>query len=116
MHNNYIVGIEKKIYREKEMLLYEYDYEEYYSSKENRYLKLKLNKNILSSIDDDEYLIKIGISLAIITKRILILPKFNCSHCKSNKYYLINDFCSYIFLFNMRELDRYFKHKYRENV
>lgn len=110
VHNNYIIGADSKIYREKEMLFYKVDIDQYYSSINNNYFTFIYNHS--SHIYDIENLILAGLSYTNLSNFIFILPRVLCVYCK-----IINKiWCSYIDCWKIRYLDYCFNKKYRENV
>lgn len=114
MHNNWITGMDIKIYRQKEMHLYVYDINGYYSSMNNKYFKI-INKS--KNLEEDEKIVKLGLHIASLTKSVFILPQFKCNHCKRFcKYCKNHTYCSFIEFWKIRPLNRYFKNMYRESV
>lgn len=58
--------------------LFVFNYNGYYSSDSNKYIKLIFNSN---NIVEDEFYLKLGLNIAIITNSIFIFPLFKCNHC-----------------------------------
>lgn len=114
MHNNWITGMDKKIYRQKEMHLFVFDINHYYTSISHKYIKIMFNSY---NINTDEIILKYGLYVASLTKSILILPQFKCNHCSSIcNYCSSHTFCSFIEFWNIREFNKIFKEEYRESV
>lgn len=114
MHNNWITGMDKKIYRQKEMHLFLFDENGYYSSTSRKYVKIIYESK---SISEDERMIELGFFIAFKTNSIFILPQFLCSHCSTIcKYCKTHKFCSFIELWKIRELNKLNKYIYRESV
>lgn len=110
VHNNYIIGADSKLYREKEMLFYKVDIDQYYSNSNNNYFTFIYNRT--TNIYDIEKLILTGLSYSNSSNYIFILPRVLCVYCK-----IINKkWCSYIDCWRIRFLNHCFKGKYRENV
>lgn len=96
------------------MHLYLYDYNGYYSSVTNKYIKIMFESR---NINEDEEILKIGLEISLITKSIFIFPQFRCSHCVGICTYCFNHtFCSFIEFWRIREMNKYFKKIYRESV
>lgn len=110
VHNNYIKGADSKIYREKEMLFYKVDINHYYSNINVYYFTFLYFNS--SSISEIEKLIWIGLSFTNYTNYIFVLPKILCIYCKIYN----NKWCSYIYCWRIRNLNKCFAGKYRENV
>lgn len=110
MHNNYIIGIDSKIYREKEMLFYTVDISEYYSSTKQKYFTFTYLES--NSINDIEILIWKGLMIANKSNIIFILPRILCKYCHNCH----GKWCSYIDCWKIRNLNKCFSEKYRENV
>lgn len=105
---------EGKIYKQKEQLMYYLDDNEYYSSLNNKYIKLGY-EGVAKDKYYDENVVKLGFLIAIETNRIFILPKFSCRNSfMMKKFY--NRKCSFDELFDIRSLDKYLFPYYRENV
>lgn len=106
--------MDSKIYRQKEMHLFVYDYNGYYSSLTHKYIKLVFNSN---NITEDEDILKFGLYIALHTKSIFIFPQFKCEHCSGYcKYCGNHTFCSFIEFWRIREMNKYYKDIYRESV
>lgn len=103
-----------KIYKQKELLIFNIDDNKYYSSATNRFIKLIYN-NRLSDISYDKKLVMFGFTIAIKTNRIFILPKFNCKNSLFLNHHK-NRNCSYDELFDINALDDNLIDYYRENV
>lgn len=114
MHFNCITSFRGKIYKQKELLKYNINEGDYYSSTINKYLKIHYINNS-SNIDYDKKIVMLSFFLAIKTSRILILPKFNCRNSLVMKKFT-NKNCSYDELFDINVLDIYLHKNYRENV
>lgn len=102
----------EKVYRQKELLLYKIDENNYFSSKTNSYFQFHYNSNNLTQ---ERMIIMIGFDMTLKSKRIFILPRFNCS--LRNKFTNIpGKKCCYIDIFNYNLMDKAFRNKFRENV
>lgn len=113
MHNNFIKGIDSKIYREKEMLFYQVDENNYYTSKQQKYISsIIYTKNI----SDIETILYILLKIANRTNRILILPSFPCNlHTNIYNNINTNKKCNFIKYWYIEELNKYYPNKYREH-
>lgn len=112
VHFNYMAGIDQKDYYQKELLFWNYDKNEYYTSIKNKYLMISFQSN---SFDDEELYLKKGLELSLELNRIFILPKFSCKYCE--KVLSQNLKCHYITYFSIRSLNTYYGiNNYRENV
>ena len=102
-----------KIYRLREHLLWNVDAAGYYSNPQGRYL-IYGNTNAKLSNEQEIEALKNALAIGIITKRVVILPKFHCHGCVNpeckNKHH-----CSLNYLIGMANFDRTFKGKYREH-
>lgn len=106
--------MDNKVYRQKEMHLFFYDYNGYYSSLQNKYIKLISNTQ---NIEEDENILKFGFFISNLTNTIFILPQFRCNRCSREcKYCKNHTYCSFIEFWKIRSLNKYFKDKYRESV
>lgn len=114
IHFTYIFSLKAKIYKQKELLMYNIDENHYYSSTINKYITVSYNLNG-TDIKYDRNILILLFSLAIKTNRIFILPKFNCKNSLSFKK-LVNRHCSFDDLFDISALDKYLLKHYRENV
>ena len=82
MHNNFIIGSENKIYRLREMKLYNEDTDEYYSSPTRKYLMADVEEKRRNST---LYLMQVAV-LCRILNRTFLLPTFLCpSHFSVTK-------------------------------
>lgn len=103
-HNDFTFGITSKTYRIRELGVYELDDNEYYSSRNNKYLYYIKEININST----NQLSKILSTLVYICKilnRILIFPRFPCGKNK----------CTFVRMFNLEYFERMCGVNYREN-
>lgn len=114
IHFNCITSLKGKIYKQKELLMYNNDEDEYYSSRNNNYIKIEY-ENSKANIHYDRNVIMLGFYFAIKTQRIFILPKFLCKNSLMHKDLKYKN-CSYDELFDIHSLDNYLKIYYRENV
>ena len=104
-HNNWIVSVEAKVYREKELHQWMYDGDEYYTSTSRKYLTY--NSPLEESDGDEEVrALKSALAIASILNRTLILPKFNCNGTE----------CPLNCLVRIDKFDSEFKFKYREHA
>lgn len=118
IHNNWILGFTGKEYRLKELHLYKFDYDGYYSSEKNNYIMLDYGDQE-RTLENDKVTLMLGMYLGNISNRIVILPRFRCytvdfkftTICKSN-----NDECNFLVLWNIKRFDSVFNGKYRESV
>lgn len=114
VHNNWITGMDKKLYREKEMHFFNFDYNSYYTSISNKYIIFNFTS---TTLDEDELIIKLGLVTVLMTDSILILPQIKCNHCKRIcRYCKSHTYCSYIEFWKIRDLNKYFHGSYRESV
>lgn len=74
MHNNYIVGKSNKLYRMREMLYYNDDNDQYYSSNKRKYLMVDASD---ARIETSTYLRQVAY-LARTLNRTFLLPAFPC--------------------------------------
>jgi hypothetical protein len=79
VHHNWIVGTDAKIYRMKEFLMWYIDTNGYFTSPTAKYLTYSA-KGCSSAVDESEAM-KVALTLAVATGRILILPDFGCHKC-----------------------------------
>ena len=106
VHNNWIVSMEAKVYRAKEMHQWFYNGKEYYSSTDKKYL---VYDNPLSGRNmqsfEKEALVN-ALAIGQILNRIVILPKFHCdrAHCPLNS------------LLSLADFDKQFGDAYREHT
>jgi len=109
VHNNWIVGKAAKIYRQKEMLQWVYDKDEYYSNPNRKYL---LYENALTFDKKEETqnqeLLALTAAIAIgqILNRTVILPRLHCS----------SGFCPWNSRFYIVHMDDSLGGEYRESV
>merc|ERR1712045_368741 len=84
VHNNWIVSKAAKIYRFKEVGLWTFDKDEYYSNISQKYI---LYKNYRDFGNDTLYHEKLALKTALtmgkILNRVVVLPKFDCRLCKN---------------------------------
>jgi len=81
VHNNFVSGLQKKIYRAKELLMWGDDTDQYYSSKTRRYLQFG-NPDPAVDPKTEIQALKTALSIAAILDRTLIMPAFRCSNKK----------------------------------
>lgn len=93
-------------------MLYKFDENKYYSSTSNTYFEFYYNSD---NLIDERKIIMIGFDITIRSKRIFILPRFNCSLIKKYKNNLGKK-CTYADIFKYHLIDKTFKNKFRENV
>ena len=74
VHNNWIVGLENKIYRAKELHQWMNDENQYYSSLTRKYLAYKNYNN--SKKEEQMELLETAFNISKALNRILILPQF----------------------------------------
>ena len=80
VHNNFIHGLENKLYRFKEIKMYKLDRNQEYSNPSAKYLTIEnwgISFIALFDVDQRSELMK-AINLAIQLKRILVVPPFRC--------------------------------------
>ena len=80
IHNNYIHGLENKLYRFKEIKMYKLDRNQEYSNPSAKYLTIETWSrflHLLINIDNKSDLFK-AINLAIKLHRVLVIPPFEC--------------------------------------
>ena len=105
VHNNWLVSLEAKIYRAKELHHWENDENQYYSSKSQKYFTYD-NGPRPYDVDKQILALKTAIAVSHILNRTLILPKF---YCESQSE------CGLNFFLKIREFDRGFHRMYREH-
>ncbi|ESN99530.1 hypothetical protein HELRODRAFT_176694 [Helobdella robusta] len=130
LHNNWIVSKEAKIYRFKEHLMWVYDQDEYYSSPTNMYMSYSNpstwpNTNVTITYEMEA--LKGALAIARMLNRILILPRFHCSHqvpvngkkdvkmTKRRIFRTVLKACPLNGLLNIKSFDSVFQESYREN-
>lgn len=111
IHFNWIITLYEKEYRQREMLLYEYDEDEYYSSTKNKYFKFHY---IVNNFDIEKKIYIFGIYIAFMSNRRFILPNYNCSY-KKKFMNIKGKKCTTADMFNIGGLSK-IKHLLRENV
>ncbi|ELU01390.1 hypothetical protein CAPTEDRAFT_211846 [Capitella teleta] len=99
MHNNWIVSMEAKIYRFKEMHMWLYDQDEYYSSTQRRYLAYQNPTyfgNDSTTLAAERSSLVTALAIGLILNRTVILPKFVCAkkaqQCTILQHYLLKIF------------------------
>lgn len=109
-HNNFIKGSDSKVYREKEMLFYNVDINKYYSDINSKYFTfIYKNSTYIAQI---EKLMWMGLIFSNNTNFIFILPRIICKYCNIHN----RKWCSYIDCWKIRNLNKCFINRYRENV
>lgn len=130
IHNNWMLGFEAKEYRLKELHLYKFDYDGYYSSDNNYYLSLDYDEQertleyyyylLFYFIDrNDKMTLMLGLYLANISNRIVILPRFKCYDVKHKTTPICSTAdteCNFLVHWNIKRFNSVFKAKYRESV
>lgn len=107
-----MVHFTEKIYRQKELLLYIFDENKYFSSATNLYFQFHYSSKDL--IEERSKII-FGFNITLGSKRIFILPRFNCSIVKK----FTNNpekKCTYADIFQYHLIDKKFRNKFRESV
>ncbi|ELT94805.1 hypothetical protein CAPTEDRAFT_212986 [Capitella teleta] len=99
MHNNWIVSMEAKVYRFKEMHMWLYDQDEYYSSTRRRYLAYQNPTyfgNDSTTLAAERRSLITALAIGRILNRTVILPKFVCAkkaqQCTILQHYLLRIF------------------------
>lgn len=111
IHFNWMITLFEKEYRQREMLLYEYDEDEYYSSTENKYFEFHYNIN---SFDLEKKITLFGLNIALLSGRKFIFPKYSCSYI--NRFTNIKGKkCTFADMFKIGGLSKV-KYLFRENV
>ena len=105
VHNNWIVSLEAKVYRAKEVHQWMYDEDEYYSSTSRKYMTYS-NGPQPYRVDREMVALKSGLAMAHVLNRTLVLPKF---YCKKQKESPLNSFLK------IRFFDKSFAGVYREH-
>ena len=84
IHNNYVLSYNHKVYRFKEHLLWMPDAEQYYSSKDRKYIMYQNAYYIgeKKTMIAEEKALKNAFLLGYILNRTVILPKFFCYLCE----------------------------------
>ena len=107
VHNNWIIGIENKVLRAKEMHQWMYDKDTYYTSTTNKYLAYEnpTPKDEKTSAQVQIARLTRALSLGYILERIVILPTF----------YIKNNAKSLFSLIGIKSFDAQFDGAYREH-
>ena len=107
VHNNWIVGMENKILRAKEMHQWMFDKDAYYTSTTNKYLMYENPKPLAKTTAKLVQVtrLKRALSIGHILERIVIMPKF----------YFQNSINTLLKLINIKNLDAQFNGAYREH-
>lgn len=111
LHFNWIITLFEKEYRQREMLLYDYDDNNYYSAKNHKYFILHYNK---SSVDMLNKITLFGFHISIITGRIFIVPQYNCKF-SNRKMTNKTKKCTIADRYNINSFSK-LKYLFRENV
>ena len=121
VHNNWIYTKDAKIHRFKETGLWSIDTNEYYSKKSQKYIRYfnpinskKLSPSEVKNIETNSLIT--AMTLAKITKRIVILPKFHCYGCNNKACQRAIDHCSFNALYHIQTFNRNFSNTYREHL
>ena len=90
VHNNWIVSLEAKVYRSKELHQWMYDDNQYYSSTTTKYLTYSNTLPRENSLNA----LKAALAISDILNRVLILPKFFCdgTACPLNSFLRVSSF------------------------
>jgi hypothetical protein len=107
VHNQNCVGLDNKIYRFKEHLLWSVDTDGYYSSSTNKYFMYATPDSY--SRDDELSALMIALEIGEILDRIIILPEFTCPVPSKSK-------CNLRGAHGLSVLEPRFHGKYREHV
>lgn len=117
VHNNWIVTKEAKRYRFRELLLWSYDNNGYYSNTSTKYI-IYSNPPISSSLQKDSISLELNtlktvLYIGHVLKRVVILPRFHLAKSSNSKRQsaerLLNNWLK------MADFDGQFFDKYREN-
>ncbi len=106
VHNNWIVSKAAKVYRFKEMHLWMYDGDSYYSNTHRKYLQYDNIKFLGSNFSHQKVALQNAFALGRILNRTVILPKFDCTSKK----------CPLNYYIHMKSFDNVFALKYREST
>ena len=116
VHNNWIVSKAAKIYRFKEVGLWNYDFNGYYSNITQKYIAYENPRDFgIKTIHHEKMALNTALTMGKILNRIVILPKFHCHTCKNVACKQKHNLCAFNAHFNVRVFDHYFKGLYREN-
>ena len=116
VHNNWIVSKAAKIYRFKEIGLWTYDKDEYYSSISQKYILYNNSKDFGNdTIYYEKMALKTALTMGKILNRAVILPKFHCHLCINVACKQKKDKCAFNSHFNVKIFDTFFEGLYREN-
>ena len=112
-HNNWIVSLEAKTYRFKEMHYWLYDENQYYSSTERKYLTYTnvYDADVGKTKPLELAALKSALSIGTLLNRTVILPTFHCGTKNTAKR-----LCDVINHILIRHLDKEFPGKYREHT
>ncbi len=93
VHNNWIVTVEAKVYRAKEMLHWFYDGDGYYTNPDARYI-IYDNYDVTDFFNTQRNALLRALAIGKVLNRSVILPKFHCSTslCPLNSFIYINSF------------------------
>lgn len=111
IHFNWIITLFEKEYRQREMLLYSYDDDNYYSSTNSSYFILHINDNNLKI---QKKITLFGFHISIITGRKFIVPQYSCKFNRRNISNRVKN-CTMADIFVFHNLYK-LKHLFRENV
>lgn len=108
-HNNWIVGIEAKVYRFKEMQQWYFDGNEYYSSETRRYLVYEntVTKSVLVQKaevgwEEEKTALQNALMIGAVLDRIVILPQFHWGE----------RLCSFLCWIKFKEFEPVFANRY----
>ena len=117
VHNNWIVSKEAKRYRFRELLLWSYDHDGYYTNTTTKYLMYSntpLNNSNSSQFGIELDALKTALYFGHVLHRVVILPRFHLTTQKSSaKRTVERPLNNWI---KIMSFDRYFFEKYRENA
>ena len=118
MHNNWLVGVPAKIYRLKEHLMWRYDKDGYYTDTTRTYMSYDnsfVSQSSRDSMAMQHRALANALSIALITNRTLILPRFYCNLRSSTSSRATATLCPLYLLHNVKNFDREFGGQYRES-
>ena len=118
LHNNYIVSMEAKRYRFKELRCWVIDDNDYYSDPNRKYLSyentIDLNGDEIEAAEKEALMS--GLIISHLLNRTLILPSFACNGSVSYEIKLSNQRCSLNIHYDISRFDSIMKDNYREHV
>ena len=117
LHNNWIVSMEAKIYRFKELLLWQVD-SGYYSNPDRKYLIYDNPQDFgftNTQKQETDALIS-ALLIGNLLRRVVILPTFTCHNCKYGACKVPSRKCAFNTHYKISSFDKVLGESYREHV